>query len=280
MRIEEISNRLIRNPDGIYVSDGADAVSYSPTGHADCFQIEDDSFWFQHRNNCIAAMVAHYPYDGMLLDIGGGNGYVSQRLAADGHEVMLLEPGQTGAYNAHVHRGIETVACSLLEDAGFSPGAFGAIGMFDVIEHIEDDRAFIAEVAPLLAAAGKLYLTVPCYGWLWSRADVDAGHFRRHTERSLRALLDEHFEIDYLSYFFKPLVLPQWLLRALPYRLGLGRGTELSPEAAHGSNRGPMTRALIRLLQPETSKVSRGERIGFGASCLVAARRKPVEPQR
>lgn len=279
-RIEEISSGLIRNSDGIYVSNKADTVSYSPTGHADCFQIEDDSFWFQHRNNCIAAMVAHQPYEGVLLDIGGGNGYVSQRLIAEGYEVLLLEPGQTGAYNAHVHRGINMVACSLLEDAGFSQSAFGAIGMFDVLEHIEDDRAFIAEIAPLLATGGKLYLTVPCHAWLWSGADVDAGHFRRHTERSLRALLDEHFEIDYLSYFFKPLVLPQWLLRAIPYRLGFGRKTELSPETAHGSNRGPITRALTRLLQSETGKVSRGEQIRFGASCLVAAHRKPVELQR
>jgi SAM-dependent methyltransferase len=278
--IEEISSGLTRNPDGIYVSNKIDTVSYSPTGHADCFQIEDNSFWFQHRNNCIVAMIARQPYEGMLLDIGGGNGYVSQRLIAEGHEVMLLEPGQTGAYNAHVHRGIETVACSLLDEAGFSHGAFGAIGMFDVIEHIKDDREFIAKIAPLLTSEGKLYLTVPCHAWLWSGADVDAGHFRRHTERSLRALLEEHFEIDYLSYFFKPLVLPQWLLRAIPYRLGLGRGAKLSPETEHGSNRGPMTRALIRLLQSEVGNVSRGERIRLGASCLVAAHRKSSPPIR
>lgn len=274
MRIEEISSGLIRNPDGIYMSNAADVVSYSPTGHGDCFQIEDDSFWFRHRNDCIAAMIARHPYTGTLLDIGGGNGYVSHRLIAEGHEVMLIEPGRTGAYNAHLRRGIDMVACSLVEDAAFSPGTFGAIGMFDVIEHINNDRGFIADIAPLLAARGKLYLTVPCHAWLWSGADVSAGHFRRHTERSLRTLLDTHFVVDYLSYFFKPLLLPQWLLRSLPHRLGLGRKTELSPETMHGSNRGPMTRAMIRLLQPEVGKVSRGEQIGFGASCLVAAHRK------
>lgn len=274
MRIEEISNQLTRNPDGIYVSNKEDTVSYSPTGHADCFQIEDDSFWFQHRNDCIAAMVARHPFEGTLLDLGGGNGYVSQRLIAEGHEAILIEPGRTGAYNAHVHRCIDAVVCALLVDAAFYPESFGAIGMFDVIEHIEDDRAFIAEIAPLLIPGGKLYLTVPCHAWLWSAADVDAGHFRRHTERSLRALLDEHFVIDYLSYFFKPLILPQWLLRAMPYQIGLGRKTELSPQTAHGSNRGPMTRALSRLLQSEARKVSRNERIGFGASCMVAAHHK------
>src|SRR6185437_4089505 len=62
-RIEEISSGLTRNPDGIYVSNKIDTVSYSPTGHADCFQIEDNSFWFQHRNNCIVAMIARQPYE-------------------------------------------------------------------------------------------------------------------------------------------------------------------------------------------------------------------------
>lgn len=276
MRIEDISQGLIRNADGLYVSDKSEAVSYSPTGHADCFQVEDNSFWFKHRNDCIAAMVARHPYDGTLLDIGGGNGYVAQRLIAEGHDAMLIEPGHTGAYNALIHRGISHVVCSLLEDARFSLGAFGAVGLFDVIEHIEDDRGFLAAVAPLLRPRGMLYLTVPCHTWLWSKADVDAGHFRRHTSQSLHELLDDHFAIDYLSYFFKPLVLPQWLLRAIPYRLGLGRKTELSTETAHGSNRGPITRALTRLLHSETEKVSRGERIGWGASCLVAAHRKPV----
>jgi SAM-dependent methyltransferase len=275
MRIEDISNSLVRNSDGIYVTTGSNSVSYSATGHSDCFQVEDTSFWFKHRNDCISAMVMRYPYTGTLLDIGGGNGYVSQRLIADGHDVMLVEPGPTGAYNAHAQRGIEFVICAMLEDARFTPGTFGAFGMFDVLEHIEDDRGFLAGIAPLLVPEGRLYLSVPCHSWLWSRADISAGHFRRHTAQSLQALLGEHFVIDYLSYFFRPLVLPQWLLRALPYRLGFGRNTLLSTEAEHGSNRGLMVSLMTKLLKLEAAKISRGERIDFGASCLVAAHRKP-----
>ena len=275
MRMEDVSSNLIRNSDGIYVTAGSSEVSYSATGHADCFQVEDSSFWFKHRNDCISAMVNRHPYTGTLLDIGGGNGYVSQRLVADGHDVMLIEPGPTGAYNAHSRRGIETVVCATIEHAGFRPGTFGAIGMFDVIEHIEDDRGFLADIAPLLAPEGRLYLSVPCHAWLWSAADVNAGHFRRHTKQSLRALLGEHFVIDYLSYFFKPLVLPQWLLRALPYRLGIGRSAVLSTEAEHGAGQGSAVQWMARLLRPEVARVAQGTQMGFGASCLVAAHRKP-----
>lgn len=278
MRIEDVSSSLTRNSDGIYVTAESSEVSYSPTGHADCFQVEDSSFWFKHRNDCIAAMVARYPYAGTLLDIGGGNGYVSQRLIAEGHDVMLIEPGLTGAYNAHHQRGIPLVACATVENARFAPGTFGAIGMFDVIEHIEDDRGFLADIVPLLAPEGRLYLSVPCHAWLWSGADISAGHFRRHTKQSIRALLGEHFVIDYLSYFFKPLVFPQWLLRALPYRLGIGRSAALSTETEHGAGQGAAVQWMARRLRPEVARVAQGRQMGFGASCLVAAHRKPTAP--
>lgn len=272
MRVEDVSNRLVRNSHGIYVAPAAGEVSYSEAGHSNCFEVEDQSFWFRHRNDCIAAMVRQFPYRGTLLDIGGGNGYVSQRLMSQGGDVMLLEPGVTGAHNAHLRRGIEHVACALLEDAAFRPSSFGAIGMFDVIEHIEDDRGFLAQVAPLLAEEGRLYLTVPCHTWLWSGADIKAGHFRRHTIASIRDLLDEHFVVDYASYFFKPLVVPQWLLRALPYRMGLGRKATISAE--HGTSDGALVRMLEKMLRPEVERVARAEQIRFGASCLVAAHRR------
>jgi len=166
------------------------------------------------------------------------------------------------------------VACATVEDAGFQPGSFGAIGMFDVIEHIDDDRNFLASIAPLLAPGGRLYLTVPCHQWLWSQADVHAGHFRRHTTRSLMALLDGFFEIDYLSHFFRPLIAPQFLFRALPYRLGIGRNKNLlSAEAEHGSDNGVVVRAISRLLESEAKVIADGESLGWGSSCIVAAHR-------
>lgn len=275
MRIEELSNTLVQGPEGIYVASGGHQVSYAEDGHDTCFQVEDHSFWFRHRNNCIAGMVANHPYRGALLDIGGGNGYVARRLVDDGGEVVLLEPGRVGALNAHRARGLEHVVCATLEEAHFRPETFGAMGMFDVIEHIEDDRGFLENVQGLLVQGGRLYLSVPCYQWLWSKADVDAGHFRRHTRTSLEALLGGLFRIDYLTYFFRPLVVPQYLMRALPYKLGLFQGQGvLSTEAEHGAGNGLATRAISRLLAGEARRIARNERIGLGASCLVAATRR------
>ena len=202
MRIQDISTNLACGEHGVFHSPSSGPVSYAADGHAACFQVEDGSFWFKHRNNCIASMVARHPFSGLMLDVGGGNGYVAQRLLSEGHEVMLLEPGPDGARNARIERGLPHVACSTVEGAGFRPGSFGAIGLFDVIEHIEKDRDFLAGLAPLLAPGGRIYMTVPCHQWLWSAADVHAGHFRRHTRDSMAKLLDGLFALDYFSYFF------------------------------------------------------------------------------
>jgi SAM-dependent methyltransferase len=276
MQIEDISDALTRGAEGIYTTLGSHDVSYAADGHAQCFQVEDGSFWFRHRNACIAAMVRNHPFEGPLLDIGGGNGYVSQQLVRDGNEVVLLEPGPTGAHNARVQRGLDHVVCSTVEDAAFHPGSFGAIGLFDVVEHIQNDRTFLESVSPLLVPGGKIFISVPCHSWLWSKADVEAGHFRRHTKKSLQTLLEGIFSIDYLSYFFRPLVPLQFGIRAAPYRLGLETNDLLSSEAEHGSGNGLSVKIIDRLLAKEVGLVARGKQMGFGASCLVAAHKKSI----
>lgn len=274
MDIRIASPSLLEGEDGIFRSAREGSVSYAEDGHDLCFGVEDSSFWFRHRNDCIAALVNNYPppSGGPILDLGGGNGYVAQRLIAEGHDVVLLEPGNAGASNARVHRRLPQVVCATLEDAGFRERSFAAIGMFDVIEHIEADRAFLDVVRSLLVPGGRLYLTVPCHAWLWSRADIDAGHFRRHTLASLSTLLAGAFRVDYASYLFAPLVAPQFLLRALPHRLGLDRKhAVLSTEAEHGGGNGLAVRLLERLLVRETRRIADRRRIAFGASALLAA---------
>lgn len=251
------------------------SVSYPEAGHEACLDIEDASFWFRHRNEAISAMVRRHPPDGLLLDVGGGNGYVAQRLVRDGWPVALLEPGVQGATNARLQRGLERVVCADFFQARISPGSVGAVGLFDVIEHVEDDRAMVEELARVLPPGGRVYMSVPAHAWLWSQADVDAGHFRRHTFDSMSKLLDGLFELEYWSYCFRPLLLPQLLLRALPFRMGLGRQTPPGrAEFEHGVDRGLAVRTLERLLRPELDAIAAGRRLSVGASAILVARRR------
>lgn len=278
MRVDNLSSGLSLNSEGIYVASSKlveQAVSYAADGHQACFQIEDRSFWFRHRNACISALVRRFPAHGPILDVGGGNGFVAKKLMDDGHEVVLLEPGMEGARNARLSRGVQHVICATLEDANLQRESFGAIGLFDVIEHVEHDAEFLVRLCNLLQPAGRIYLTVPCHPWLWSSADTHAGHFRRHTKATLASLLEPQFRIDYFSYYFAPLVLPQLLLRALPHRLGLKREeTLLAQEREHASEPGFASRLLTNMLRPEIDAIAAGRQLRYGASALIAATRR------
>lgn len=248
-----------------------DDVSYADEDHDLCLGVEDDSFWFQHRNDCIAALVGRHPFQGTFYDIGGGNGYVARRLLDDGLDVVLVEPGQRGAENARLKRGVPKVICATLSSSGVAAGSAGAVGIFDVVEHVADDEGFVRELAEVLRPGGMLYLTVPAYTWMWSDADVAAGHFRRYTRASIAERVAPFFDVVFASYYFSPLLLPIALMRALPHRLGLRRSAAAAAE--HGTGGGVVVQSMKRLLAWEHRHLAAGRTISTGASLIMAARR-------
>jgi SAM-dependent methyltransferase len=256
--------------------DKTNQTSYPEGGHATCFQVEDDSFWFRHRNECISALVRCFGVSGKFVDIGGGNGFVARRLADDGHDVALVEPGAEGARNAREFRGIKQVIQGTLAGAMTELRSVVAAGAFDVVEHIEDDRGFVGQIADLLPDGGMFYSTVPAHAWLWSMADDEAGHFRRYTLASYQALLSEHFDVQFASYFFGPLVAPIAIFRSLPYRLGRRGGATENVAREHGTSGGLATKAMTAMLEHEVSRIGALRPMRFGASLIVAARKKTI----
>jgi len=185
--IKQFSCSITLKDDGIYYADSSEKVSYPDDGNDDCFEIEENSFWFRHRNDCIIEMVGNYPPkgNGPIFDVGGGNGFVAKRLMNAGWDTVVVEPGASGAINAK-KRGVPHVICATTHTAKFKPGTIPAIGVFDVVEHIEDDIWFLNHLWELLIPGGMLYLTVPAYQLLWSQEDVEGGHFRRYTLSNLK----------------------------------------------------------------------------------------------
>ena len=114
--------------DEIWYSDNSSEVSYPSKGNEDCMQIEDNSFWFRHRNKCLISLVKHFSPDKKFWDIGGGNGFVSSGLQNNGIESILVEPGPSGAANGK-RRGIRNIICATLENIRLKPDSMQAAGI-------------------------------------------------------------------------------------------------------------------------------------------------------
>jgi SAM-dependent methyltransferase len=274
--IGQIATNLERRERDIWFSKDHSTISYPNDGNAFCYAVEDKSFWFTHRNKCIIAIMRLYPPAGIVLDVGGGNGFVSLALRQAGISSVVVEPGVTGVENAHA-RGLEPVICATLQGAGFKHQAIPAVGLFDVLEHIEDEDGFLRLIKEILIPNGRLYITVPAYQLLWSVADEDAGHYKRYTTSALKTKLEAiGFTIDFQSYFFWALVAPTFLFRSVPSWFGLRKGGELkSYEKELAQSSDWVSRLLRLLLDPELGMLGRKRPIPFGGSCLVVARVTP-----
>ena len=274
--IQSISTGLKLSEDGIWYSIDTENISYPSDGNEACFAIEDNSFWFRHRNNCIISVVNAYPpkNNETIFDIGGGNGFVSFGLANAGFDVVLVEPGATGSSQAK-KRGIKNVICGTTNTAKIKQHSLPAVGLFDVIEHIENDLSFLQSIKGLMEKEGYLYVTVPSYTFLWSEEDVSAGHFRRYTLENISDVLKSTgFQVEFSSYIFRFLPLPVFLFRALPYRFGLSKGKRKTYNISrdHAVKGGITRKILDSLLQPEIDNLNKKKPMMFGDSCLIVAK--------
>ncbi|MGO8672290.1 MAG: class I SAM-dependent methyltransferase [Capsulimonadaceae bacterium] len=271
--LSHLATNLELRDDCVWFSRETSPVSFPEDGNQVNFELEDRSFWFRHRNDCILEVVRSFPPGGPIFDVGGGNGYVAQALAGAGFETVVLEPGIEGIRNAR-RRGLRPLVCASLEDAGFRRRSLPAVGLFDVLEHIRDDVRFLARMESLLVSNGTLYLTVPDYRLLWSWEDDVAGHYRRYTLRSLKGRLKEAgLDVLFGTYFFSFLPLPILLTRTLPDALGFQPADARQRYRKEHELRGGMTaRAVRALCAAEHRWIAARRMVPLGGSCLIAAR--------
>jgi len=276
MNVSEVSSDLYLDKNGIYIvkDDATQCVSYPDDGNESCYQLEDVSFWFGFRNKCILSIINRFSPSGTLIDIGGGNGYVTRAVLDSGFDAALLEPGYSGALNGKNSRNIKTVICATLENARFKESSISAFGCFDVIEHIENDVAFINELYKALIPGGYLYITVPAHNWLWSSSDITAKHFRRYNKASIESLFNSNYKIEYFTYFFGILIIPILLFRTLPYLLfKKKRSSVFNGDVEHGASKGRLISLINRVLNFELSKINRGLGVLLGSSCLLVVKK-------
>jgi SAM-dependent methyltransferase len=136
----------------------------------------------------------------------------------------------------------------------YPDGHFDLVGAFDVLEHIRDDAAALAEWRRVLRPGGRIVLTVPAYPWLWSGHDVALHHHRRYGRRDLVALARcadlEVVKVSYAIVFSLPLVAASRLLAKL-------RRRPASDQPPYAPLPAPVNRLFTRLLKAEAGMHAR-----------------------
>lgn len=262
---------LARHESGFWGARDISSVSFPQDGLSVLSAIEDTSFWFAHRNRFIEAAVRRLPPEGAMFDIGGGNGIVALHLTRAGFDTVVVEPSPSGAAQAH-RRGLNVVAAAF-EDMDVPPASLPAAGLFDVLEHVQNDTAVLQGLARAIRPGGRLYITVPAYDLLWADEDVHSGHWRRYTlTRLCHDVAAAGFRVEYASYLFAALVPTILLFRTLPYRLG--RRPTHDQDKVSRDHALPDTfagRMLQRSFELELAWARQGRRVPAGSSCFLVA---------
>jgi SAM-dependent methyltransferase len=166
-------------------------------------ELDDRHWWYRARRRILAELIrreVRLPADARILEIGCGTGHNLQMLSGFGHvDGLELDDEAAALSEKRLGRGI--IRSPLPELDGVS-NDYDLIGAFDVIEHIEDDRAALAAIATKLKSGGKFMMTVPAHPWMWTAHDVANHHKRRYSKRSLRALVEgSPMRLEKIGYF-------------------------------------------------------------------------------
>ena len=154
-------------------------------------ELDERHWWYQARREVLAELIrreAQLPANAQILEIGCGTGHNLAMLGQFGH-VEGLELDEEARTVAEGRLGRKVMSAPLPELAGVPEKHYDLIGAFDVIEHIDDDRAAVASIATRLKPGGKFVMTVPAHQWMWSAHDVVNHHKRRYSKRSLARLI-------------------------------------------------------------------------------------------
>ena len=225
----------------------------------------DDSWWYRTRNLIIHSTIHKSGVNKVMWDVGSGTGVVARYLSAKGLLTIGVEPSHAGAV-AGARRGVLSF-CASIEQLQLPNSSLENVSMLDVLEHLDDREKALAEVHRMLIPNGRLVLTVPAIASLWSQFDVDAGHYLRYNKRSIKKELESNgFEVIRMGYFFALTVLPLFVLRALPYRLGIRKA--VGTEATLGASGGALGRVATWIERAIAMKTP------IGSSLLVVARKR------
>lgn len=238
------------------------------------FDLEQDYWYFKVVREMAEQLISDAldggPW-GRLLDVGCGTGawldvvktHTDDFLGVDTSEEALefcRSRGHTSLLRAD--------ATSIPRPAG----SFELLTALGVIEHVDDDQAFLDEARRLLAPGGLMVLMTSSFPFLWSMSDVANEHRRRYY---LSALNDKIRKTGFRTLRFSHfnfLLFPALASALIAHRLVVGLESD-RPERILPRPARPLNAALTAILRVEKALMRR-VRLPWGVSMIGTFRRE------
>jgi len=139
-------------------------------------------------NRCLYAYKAASEYvKGNIIELGSGEGYGIQMLAPLAERYLAVDKFDTDISG---HANVEFRKQLLPSLAGIADNTFDFAVTFQVIEHIQDDKTFIAEIHRVLKPGGMLLLTTPNRPMSLTR---NPWHIREYSASELASIVGKSF---------------------------------------------------------------------------------------
>lgn len=142
------------------------------------------------RESCIEDITRTWIPAG-FLEVGAGTGYMTRKFLDRGFHGACYDLGEESRdrlkQNLTTFQGRVTVVDEL---HCLNRNCFDYLFAFEVLEHIEDDRAALLDWTQYLKPGGRILITVPAHARKFGKSDELVGHIRRYERHGLMDLLN------------------------------------------------------------------------------------------
>jgi len=137
-------------------------------------------------------------------------------------------------------------------------GTYSAAVSYNVLEHIEDHVGALRSIRKLVRPGGKIVLIVPAFMFAMSQVDIDTGHVRRYTKKTMRAALEDAGLVVEKLHYANALGLIGYYMATSVFKLA--------------PKEGAMVKIYDTLVLPVTKFAEKLMRPPFGQSVFAVAR--------
>jgi SAM-dependent methyltransferase len=197
-----------------------------------------------------------------ILDVGAGSGFFSRMLLRDttAKSAICVDPGYAEDWSEiHCTKPITFRRASPMGDADL-------VLLLDVLEHVDDDVAFLRELVTSAKLRTRFIVSVPAFSWLWGKHDEFLEHRRRYTLNGVLRVLSAAGLQPIAGFYMFAAVFPVVAALRLWKRRWAAAQTPTSDLRQHH----PWTNTLLTRVCVAESAIARHNR-AFGLSVFGVA---------